>query len=289
LPNDDNLPLTFEDALNVLENKINPFFDDPFFDLAYMDSQNTSFNSSNSKLSDFGIGDSWLHWFGRGFLAGLMETAALNAMSYFLLSDGVSNLIGASTEQVEAIGFPFEVWRKGESYGRNMVNFPAFYADCTLGLIFAVVVGTFVARKQTRLNQILLHSIQQEANAQHSEDRSFQFSIKSMMIATSIIALFLGAALNVSADPKVLAAIFFAGPWVMLGLSMLPPKIKWQHRVIMMTVMAISSIFVAILVGGQLGKPFDEVLMGIFICWTPQSFAGIFVLIGYKIFKTNSA
>ncbi len=47
---------------------------------------------------------------------------------------------------------------------------------------------------------------------------------------------------------------------------MLPPGIKWQHRVVMMTVMAIGMIAVAIAIGEQLGKPFNEVLMGVFIC-----------------------
>lgn len=40
---------------------------------------------------------------------------------------------------------------------------------------------------------------------------------------------------------------------------MLPPGIKWQHRVVMMTAVAIA-------IGEQLGKPFNEVLMGVFIC-----------------------
>jgi len=236
-------------------------------------------------LSQFGIGDSWRHWFGRGILAGLMLAAAANAISYFVLSEGISNLIGASNQQQEAIGFPIEVWRRGETYGRFIVNFPAFFTNCTLGFISALILGTLIAGKQVLLNQIVLSSIQQESNQQTLGKGSFQFSIQSMLIATLVIALFLGAAVNASADPKVLAFIFFAGPWVMVILSMLPPGIKWEHRVVMMTVMAMVMIAVAIFVGQQLSKPFDEVLMGIFICWTPQSVVGILLLIGYMVLK----
>ena len=253
-----------------------------------MDSVQVDFDSPNLSLRDFGIGASRWHWFGRGLLAGLMIAAAMNALSYFWLSDGVMNLIGASQVQEEAIGFPMEVWRKGEAYGLMVVNFTAFFTNCAVGLLFALVVAVFVGRKWESLNSIVLQSLREEARRKLGESQSFQFSIKSMLVATFVVALFLAAAMNVSADPKVLSVIFFAGPWVMVGLSMLPPNIKWQHRVVMMTVMAVVMIGVAIAVGGQLGRLFDEVLLGVFICWTPQSVVGIVLLVGYLMLSSRS-
>ncbi len=252
-----------------------------------MNLKSIHFDSEDLTLSDFGIGGARRHWFGRGLLAGLMIAAALNALSYFWLSDGVQNLIGASKMQEEAIGFPMEVWRKGENYGSMVVNFTAFFTNCTIGLVFALLVAVFVGAKWKSLNHFVLQTLKQDAQRKRGESGSFQFSIKSMLIATSVIALFLAAAMNVSADPIVLAVIFFAGPWVMVGLSMLPPNIKWQHRVVMMTVMAIVMIGVAIVVGGQLGRLFDEVLLGIFICWTPQSVVGIVLLLGYLMLNSK--
>ena len=252
-----------------------------------MESNNGNIDSQNLTLRDFAIGESRWHWLGRGFLAGLMIAAAINALSYFWLSDGILNLIGASQVQQEAIGFPMEVWRKGSAYGRAVVNFTAFFTNCTVGLVFALLVAAIVGAQWESLNRIVLQSLRQEAQRKLGKSESFQFSIKSMLIATSVVALFLAAAMNVSADPKVLAAIFFAGPWAMVGLSMLPPNIKWHHRVVMMTVMAIVMIGVAIGVGGQLGKPFDEVLLGIFTCWTPQSVVGIALLVGHVKLKTD--
>ena len=246
------------------------------------------FDDDQSKvtLRQLGIGDSRWHWFGRGFLAGLMVTAAVNAISYFVRSDGILNLIGASQLQQEAIGFPFEVWRRGEGYGRFIVNFPAFFSNCGVGVIFASIIGAISANKRDALNKITADAVSREAES-NSSGNSLQFSIKSILIATSIIALFLAAAMNISVDPKVLAAIYFAGPWAMVGLSMLPPGIKWQHRVVMMTIMAVVMIGIAIFVGGQLDKPFDEVLMGVFISWTPQSVIGILVLLSAIFFKAS--
>jgi hypothetical protein len=245
------------------------------------------FDSPNLTLSDFGIGSSRWHWFGRGLLAGLMIAAAVNALSYFWLSDGILNMIGASKSQEEAIGFPMEVWRKGQAYGRMVVNFTAFFTNCAVGWGFALIVAAFTGARWESLNRIVLQSLKQEAERNRGENVSFQFSIKSMFIATSVIAVFLAALMNVTADPKVLAVIFFAGPWVMVGLSMLPPNVKWQHRVVMMTVMAVVMIVVAIVIGGQLGKVFDESLLGIFICWTPQAVVGIILLVSHLIFSSK--
>ena len=251
-----------------------------------MASPDTDVEQLKTELSQFGIGESRWHWFGRGFLAGLMIIAAVNAISYFVLSDGISNLIGASQSQQEAIGFPFEVWRRGQASRQFLVNFPSFFSNCGIGLLFGIIVGVIAANQKKYLNKITLEAVLREAKSE-TGGNSLQFSIKSIFIATSIVAVFLAAAMNIRADPKVLAAIFFAGPWAMVGLSMLPPGIKWQHRVVMMTVMAVVMIGVAIAIGGQLDKPFDEVLMGVFISWTPQSVIGILVLLGFIFSKSS--
>lgn len=239
--------------------------------------------SDEKTLREFGIGATWRHWFGRGTLAGMMVAAAVNGLSYFARSEGVQNLIGASQNQQEAIGIPFEVWRRGQAYGTFIVDFGAFFSNCGLGFAFSLAVGIWAAKKIKSLNRLTVAVLRREERRIQSES-GFQFSIKSMLIATTVIALFLGAILNVSPDPTVLAAIFFAGPWAMVGLAMLPPGIKWQHRVVMISIMSVAMIGVAIYVGQQLNKPFDEVLMGVFICWTPQSVIAICGLLAYLIY-----
>lgn len=212
-----------------------------------------------------------------------MIAAAINGLSYFFRSQGIQNLIGASQTQEEAIGIPFEVWRRGQAYGTFIVDFSAFFSNCGLGLVFALAAGIWVATKKKSLNRLTATVLRREADSMQAES-GFQFSVKSMLVATTLIALFLAIITNVPPDPTALAAIFFAGPWAMVGLSMLPPHIKWQHRVMMISIMSVAMIGVAIYVGQQLNKPFDEVLMGVFICWTPQSVIAIFALLAYLLY-----
>ena len=46
----------------------------------------------------------------------------------------------------------------------------------------------------------------------------------------------------------------------------------WQQRVAMVVPLTLLLIAAAIGIGGRLGKPveFDRVLLGVFVCWTPQ-------------------
>ena len=56
-------------------------------------------------------------WFIRGFAAGFILFAALNALSWFFRSEGWSDLCGATLfAHTEAIGFPLELWREGVGY-----------------------------------------------------------------------------------------------------------------------------------------------------------------------------
>ena len=217
-----------------------------------------------------------------------MVAATVNGLSYFVRSEGIQNLLGASRTQQEAIGVPFEVWRRGQAYGSFLVDFPAFFANCGFGALFAFTVGGWAAMNASSLNRFVADAIRLQSPVGDSEG-GFQFSIQSLMIATSVVAMFLGAIMNMSANPFALATIFFAGPWLMVGLAMLPPRIHWQHRVVMISLMAVVAIGVAIHVGQQLNKPFDEILMGVFICWTPQSVGGIVGLLVYLFLKSRPA
>ena len=101
------------------------------------------------------------------------------------------------------------------------------------------------------------------------------------MVGTTIVAAIIGVATKLRPDPRVMAAIFFFAPVVMIGVTMLPRRWSLNFRMAVLTVLAVSSIGVAIAVGSGLGMPFDEVLMGIFICWTPQGVIGTLSLVSW--------
>ena len=229
-----------------------------------------------------------------------MIIAAGNSISYFVLSDGFSNLIGRETDEQEKIGFPFEVWQRGKTYGRNLINFPAFYKNAAIGVGLGLALGVLSMLFKTKLNAMAEKIVRAEQNltapnaptnpptnaprspiesqSKH-EPSGNQFSLGGLMVGTTIVAVIVGLATKLRPDPKVIAAIFFFAPVVMIAITMLPRRWSWQFRVTALTVLATSSIGVAIAVGSGLQMPFDEVLMGIFICWTPQGVVGTFLLL----------
>ena len=265
--------------------------------------------SDSTQLQKFGIGSSGWHWFGRGFLVGVMVIAAANAISYFVRSDGVSNLIGLTQDQSERIGFPLEVWQKGMSYGRYMVDFPAFFTNALAGVGLGVLFGGLAATKRSSLNRILLHGIENDpafaclldsqginnlspandnaAEQPASKAGANQFSMGGLLLCTALVAGVISAAMRIGPDPKVLAAIYFFAPLVMIVVAMAPPHFSWQMRCVVLLALCATAIGVAIWIGSGLGFQFDEVLMGIFICWTPQGVIGALTLLMWLFFKNE--
>ena len=73
-----------------------------------------------------------------------------------------------------------------------------------------------------------------------------------------------------------LIAIYALGPSCLVGIAMIPKKLRWQTRVAIIIPVTLCLIFIAVAVGFRLRIDFDRVLLGIFLCWVPQSaFAAI--------------
>ena len=224
-----------------------------------------------------------------------MVIGAANAISYFVLSDGYANLFGWETDEQEKIGFPFEVWQRGKTYGRNLINFAAFYKNGAAGIGLGLIIGACSMLFKNGLNRVaeaVLHSEMNFAESRQADEAKSpresagnQFSIGGLMIGTTIVAVIVGLATKLRPDPKVMAALFLFAPVIMIGITMLPRRWTLQFRMAALTVLAMSSIGVAIAVGSGLGIPFDEVLMGIFICWTPQGVIGTVLLLMWLVWQ----
>jgi len=224
-----------------------------------------------------------------------MIIGAANAISYFVLSDGYSNLVGWEADERERIGFPFEVWQRGKTYGTNLINFPAFYKNGATGFGLALILGILSLKCRNSLNRTAERILRAEQPLPESTEANKveppqtssgnQFSLGGMMLGTMIVAIIIGLATKLRPDPKVMAAIFFFAPVVMIGITMLPRRWTLYFRMAALSVLATSSIGVAIAVGAGLGIPFDEVLMGIFICWTPQGVIGTLSLVTWLLWQ----
>ena len=108
------------------------------------------------------------------------------------------------------------------------------------------------------------------------DHQPIQFTLRGLMIATGMTAITATVARTYAARPETLVAIYVLGPLFLVIIAMLPRQLQWQTRVLIIVPATLTLIAVAIAVGIALGMEFDKVLMGIFLCWTPQSvFAAI--------------
>ena len=174
------------------------------------------------------------------------------------------------------MGFPFEIWserNRGLYVDYAMVGLN-FLVGIGLGSIFGIV-GVLLRH---RFNQWVE---QFEAQAANQTSASFQFSVKSLLLVTTVAAMLIAALTNWNGTPEVLLGIYFLGPLVLISISMLPRRLHWQQRVVVLTVLSAVMIGVAISTGIKLSVPLDRVMLGIFVSWTPQStFAAFLIVVG---------
>ncbi len=221
--------------------------------------------------------DSRLRWFLRGTAVGMLLMAAVNALSYFVRSADWSSLVGRPKSTQESVGFPFQVWEAGNTYGGMFADYPMLGMNILIAFAFGSIIGSVAARKTPLLNRII-HQMQAEAT--RHKHQPIQFSLRGLMIATTIAAVAAMLARNFAARPETLIAIYALGPACLVAIAMLPQRLSWQKRVAIIIPAAYALIAAAIAVGNAMGMEFDKVLMGIFLCWTPQSALAALALTG---------
>ena len=227
-------------------------------------------------------GTSKLRWFARGCAGGFIFYAALNAMSWFFRSSGWSDLCGATlNEHTEAIGFPFEIWREGASH-QGMI-FARLGIHLLIGLVVSIAAGFAVAAMSSRLE-----SMMPEDKPGNTVFR-LTFSVRGLFVVTSMIAVALGITQSLGSSPWLLGAIYFAGPLTLILIAMGPVGIPWEQRSVILVLTAICMLVGAVIVGGRLGMEFDRVLLGVFICWVPQSAFAAVLIVGFALWRNGRA
>lgn len=206
-----------------------------------------------------------------------MLVAAANAVSYFFRTSGIADLIGPDQNVTEAIGFPYEIWRENKLYYKAFyLDYPKAGLNLLVGLGLGSIFGCIGLLLQSHFNRWVAEF---EAKNTGMKRLSFQFSVKSLLVVTTIAALLIAALTSWNGTPQVLMAIYFLGPLVLILVAMLPRKIHWYHRVVVLTVLSFAMIAIAISSGNTLGVPLDRVMLGIFVSWTPQSTFAAFLLV----------
>jgi len=224
-------------------------------------------------------------WFVRGAMVGVLISGSLNAVSYFFRSEGGGNLMGTTPNHREALGFPFELWENGNTYGGLFVDLGGVAANAVFTIVIAVAGGWITLAYRDRLNR-LVEELEQSVDAR-SGTGGVQFSVRGLLLATGIAALLAaGARYALSGRAEVLGFIYLLGPWVLVVLAFLPLGLSWQHRVYIVIPMTLLLLAAATVIGMSLSPKveFDKVLLGFFICWTPQCALGAIVLSASFIF-----
>jgi hypothetical protein len=224
------------------------------------------------------IGTLKRHWFLRGLAVGFILVAAANASSYFFRSEGWTDLIGATANQSEAIGFPFELWRENQTYDGWMIDLKMTGLNGAVALLFGSAIGILLVLYRGTFNRWIEEFENDEDFSKLNQPLKIQFSLKGMLIAITAISVIAAIINTWGACPEVLAAIYFLGPLALVALAMTPGGIKWEHRVVILLILAVAMLVAVVVAGIQMGMDIDRVLFGIFLCWTPQSALAALVL-----------
>ena len=237
-----------------------------------------------AKLDSSPRNDPPIRWFLRGTAVGMLLMAAVNALSYFFRSADWSSLVQPNLHSEESIGFPFVVWEAGNTYSGMFADYPSLGLNVLFAAAVGSVLGWYTMRKTEFLNGLLT---QMENEAKDREPQPIQFSLRGLMIATTVIAVAAMLARNFAARPETPIAIYVFGPLLLVVVAMLPRNLSWEKRVALIIPATLLLIAVAIAVGTVMNMEFDKVLMGVFLSWTPQSALAAVGLTAYLLHELS--
>ena len=179
----------------------------------------------------------------------------------------------------QALGFPFEIWRFGNVYKNGaLINNPAIATNAVLAIALGVCLGIGLASFSNWLNRFADFMI--ELESKNVKPITWQFSTGGLLSFTSIVAASFALARSaMGATPELLAGIYMLGPLSLVLMAMVPRGLSWQQRVILLAPSTVMLIGFAMVTGVRQGLPFEHVMMGIFVCWVPQTVCAAAILI----------
>ncbi len=215
--------------------------------------------------------------------AGLLLIGAANSASYFFRTGGIQPLLSKSASSPSgAIGFPWEIWREGQTYGGWMIDYATLPWNLMAGIGLGFVFGICGIIGRSRFNTWVAEF---ERREDQFEPARVQFSVRGLLLLTTIVALIFAATTSWGSSTQLLGAIYFLGPLCLILIAMFPNRIRWQARVVILVAVAIALIATAVATGLRLGLTADDVLLGIFVSWTPQSAFVAFLITLFLIFQ----
>lgn len=211
-----------------------------------------------------------LTWLFNGVLVSVLLVATANAISFFFRSHGFSALTRPDSLP-QAMGFPFEIWSYGRSYKNGApIDSIAFAWNAMIALGVGIALGFLFIARLNKLNKFMHYLVEKETNEVSA--RGLQFSIAGILIFTFVVALVFAVVRSaLGASPRLLLGIYSLGPAFLIIMAMIPKSLSWQTRVVLLTPSTLMLIAFTMYVGNRLSLPFEHVMLGIFVCWVPQT------------------
>lgn len=207
-------------------------------------------------------------WYWRGFAAAFVLCGALNGASYFCRSDGGGNLVGLTTRNGEALGFPFLQWQRGRDHAE--FSFRMFAANIGLAIALSAVTANWTRNRHRELEALACAWLGDPAKFRFA----WQFSIRHLLVVTSLVAATAAFARNPwVGTPEFMLGLLLLGPSALVAAVSIPRRVSLRTRLLLLTAMVPGLAAFTIAVGAMQTPPIDleRTLMAMFICWAPQA------------------
>ena len=218
-----------------------------------------------------------------GFTCMFLAWATLNALSYFVRSDGWGNLLGSQPDAAEAIGFPWIIWAEGPGLSSSRVDPIMLAADAVLGIACSILAG-LVALKCKRIT-IWFSPIPCPPATVPTSPRNLQFSLRALLMVAVVEALVFGVIrASVEARPVLLLLVYLLGPLLIIGVANRLRDVVPLHRNLALAAIVVLCIPVVAALGETIHgiDDFTKGIFGLFVFWVPECVLILLVLLGIE-------
>ncbi len=223
-----------------------------------------------------------------GFTCVLIAWATLNAISYFVWSEGWGNLLGTQPDASEAIGVPRIVWEEGPGVSSSEIDSDALAANGAIGVFCSILAGLAAARFVRTSGP--LPETPPPTPAVPKVPRKLQFSLRALLMVAVVEALVFGAIrASVEARPVLLLLIYLLGPLVIVGVAhRLRDVVPMQRNLALAAIVLLCVPAVAVLGETIEGiGDFTKGIFGLYIFWVPECALILIVLLGIRRITTH--
>ena len=226
-----------------------------------------------------------LFWFTNAVVFTVLVFAALNSISYFVRSQDWGYWLTSPREVAgrEAIGFPVQIWSSSKVYPGFPLDVHGAIANAVVLLVASIVAGLVSLASVGFLNRFFVALTEKELQ---SEKGKLQFSLKGILVVTAVAAVVATLVRqSFGPRPELLLAVYLAGPAFLILLAMIPRRLNWQSRIVLLVPSTILMIYYAIHIGDRLGLDIDRIMLGICICWVPQTVIAAIALMAFHVWQ----